>query len=171
MKKLLLLTWYDNNNYGTSLQAFALKTILEEPSCTGLIEKSVSNEMKKCIILRHRPERQKSVWNKVRKVVSPKAYIQKIEQYKDRKIRIARADKFKERENAFVRFNGNNFSFSGSKDIQSTEELSELAENYDVFISGSDQIWNPEALDSTYLLEWVPENKKIISYGSSSILI
>lgn len=53
---------------------------------------------------------------------------------------------------------GNNFSFSGSKDIQSTEELSELAENYDVFISGSDQIWNPEALDSTYLLEWVPEN-------------
>lgn len=34
-------------------------------------------------------------------------------------------------------------------------------------MAGSDQIWNPEALDSVYLMEWVPDDKRKISYASS----
>ena len=35
-RKVLLLTWYGNNNYGTSLQAYSLKTIIENPEITNL---------------------------------------------------------------------------------------------------------------------------------------
>lgn len=40
---------------------------------------------------------------------------------------------------------------------------------YDVYISGSDQIWNPKLFifDYSYFLDFVPENAKRISYASS----
>lgn len=40
---------------------------------------------------------------------------------------------------------------------------------YDVYISGSDQIWNPKlfVFDYSYFLDFVPEGKKKISYASS----
>ena len=41
--------------------------------------------------------------------------------------------------------------------------------DYDVYISGSDQIWNPNLFvyDYSYFLDFVPEGKKMISYASS----
>ena len=166
MKKILLLTWYDNNNYGTSLQAFALKSVVENPNCTGLMDIE-GYEKSECVILRHKPEVKKSLENKLKKVFSPKSYLKKIEQYNDKKIRLKKADKFKIREKKFKDFNEKHFKFTGKNDIQDKKELSILAKDYDVFIAGSDQIWNPEALDRTYLMEWVDSYKKIISYGSS----
>ena len=47
------------------------------------------------------------------------------------------------------------------------EELESIVEPYDIVMAGSDQIWNPEALDPVYLMEWVPEDTKKISYASS----
>ena len=38
---------------------------------------------------------------------------------------------------------------------------------YDAVVLGSDQIWNPNSLDENYLLRWVNEDNKKISYGSS----
>ena len=41
--------------------------------------------------------------------------------------------------------------------------------DYDVYISGSDQIWNPKlfVFDYSYFLDFVPEGKKKISFASS----
>ena len=45
--------------------------------------------------------------------------------------------------------------------------------DYDVFVSGSDQIWNPNCvsakgkIDETYFLDFAPEQKRKISYASS----
>lgn len=36
MKKVLLATWYENHNYGTALQAYALKSIIENPKITEI---------------------------------------------------------------------------------------------------------------------------------------
>ena len=49
------------------------------------------------------------------------------------------------------------------------EQLRQCPGDHDVFISGSDQIWNPEifAQDYSYFLDFVPEGKKKISYASS----
>lgn len=167
MKKLLLLTWYENNNYGTSLQAYSLKKVIENPSCTGLTKNMDISGGVNCTILRHSPERSVSKFAKLKKLFLLSAYLQKIEQLQDKKIRIQKAKLFEFRQNEFNRFNLENFVFSGDKNLQTIEELSELAREYDIFVAGSDQIWNPEALDSTYLLEWVPSEKRIVSYGSS----
>lgn len=40
-------------------------------------------------------------------------------------------------------------------------------DNFDVYITGSDQVWNPEWIDSAYLLEFVKNNKVKISYAAS----
>lgn len=51
----------------------------------------------------------------------------------------------------------------------SLEELNEAAPLFDIYVSGSDQIWNPYYVgkDTTYLLSWAPIGRKRISYASS----
>ena len=48
-------------------------------------------------------------------------------------------------------------------------QLREAPAEYDVYISGSDQIWNPGlfVFDYSYFLDFVPEGKKKISYAPS----
>ena len=51
--------------------------------------------------------------------------------------------------------------------------VNETLETYDVYVSGSDQIWNPKitngvnSLNEKYFLSFAPENTKKISYASS----
>lgn len=42
--------------------------------------------------------------------------------------------------------------------------------DYDKIIVGSDQIWSPNVLDSTYLLDWVSDDSKKFSYAASSVV-
>ena len=167
MKKVLLLTWYENNNYGTSLQASALRSIICDPQITGLISKSI--EKSECDILRHQPERQvsKSKFKKIVKIFQLKNYLMKYSQIKDFYIKRAKQKEFEVRSLAFEKFTNLNFTFSSSVNAQTEIELRSVSEKYDIIMSGSDQVWNPEALDPTYLLQWTPVGKKKVSYGSS----
>lgn len=167
MKKVLLLTWYDNNNYGTSLQASSLRSIICDPQITGLVSKTTENF--ECDILRHQPERQdqKSKLGKIVKVFQPKNYLMKYSQIKDFCIKSAKQKSFEVRSLAFEEFTNQNFTFSSSVNAQTEVELRNASEKYDIIMSGSDQVWNPEALDPTYLLQWAPAGKKKVSYGSS----
>jgi hypothetical protein len=56
-----------------------------------------------------------------------------------------------------------------SREFRSIEELYEYNHSYDVYISGSDQVWNPATYSSLkpYLLDFVPEGKKRIAYAAS----
>lgn len=51
----------------------------------------------------------------------------------------------------------------------SREALPALAENYDKFVVGSDQVWNFGSInvDHTYFLDFVPDGEKKISYAAS----
>ncbi|WP_162613183.1 polysaccharide pyruvyl transferase family protein [Lachnoclostridium sp. An169] len=164
MKKILLVTWYENNNYGTALQAYALKSIIEKPMITGL---DLNVAMQECIcdILPHKPEKQRKN-NRFIKLFFPHSYLLKLQQIQDKKIYKKKKILFNLREKAFDKFLRQNFNFATDHYVQDVIELQQLGENYDLVVSGSDQIWNPEALDSTYLLEWVKAGKKL-SYGSS----
>ena len=51
--------------------------------------------------------------------------------------------------------------------INREEDIKKLNDNTDVFISGSDQIWNPYYLNPVNMLSIVDDNKKKISFGSS----
>ena len=110
--------------------------------------------------------RERKISNRWKKIFSKSFYFMKVQQYRDKKIYERKSELFELREKAFHKFIDNNFKFAADYDLQTIEELKKVACNYDFVISGSDQIWNPEALDTTYLLEWVEANKKF-SYGSS----
>lgn len=47
------------------------------------------------------------------------------------------------------------------------ETISGCVEDFDVFISGSDQIWKPQVIRGPFVLDFVPQNKAKISYASS----
>lgn len=55
------------------------------------------------------------------------------------------------------------------KVYRNSEEAKELCPFYDRFIVGSDQVWNPvnNGHDTAFLLDFVAENRKKISYSSS----
>ena len=46
-------------------------------------------------------------------------------------------------------------------------DLKALNKKYDVFISGSDQLWNPNTFYSPYFLDFVTDNKKKIAFAAS----
>lgn len=164
MKKVLLVTWYANYNYGTALQAYALKTVVENPSITGLIKTPKSWEYT-CYFLPHIPERRKRK-NRLIRLFIPRTYTIKINYAIDRKIYAKKRNLFEIRENVFDKFISDNFRFAAEHNLQNRDELNQISNTFDYVMSGSDQIWNPEALDPVYLLRWVSSAKKI-SYGSS----
>lgn len=73
----------------------------------------------------------------------------------------------KKRKAAFEQFRKNSLPLS-SKEYYFGDDLSELEEKYDMFICGSDQIWNTNAsdFDTAYFFPFI-KNKPCISYAVS----
>lgn len=163
MKKnrILLLTWFNNNNYGSLLQATALQDIINN--------KNISDKIKlegfECKILNYEPNPM-SKKKSFSFYFNYKNYKNKILSLYD-KFYAKKYNKELEKQNkTFRKFIKNNISLYPNFEIKSNE-LEVLNEKFDIFISGSDQIWNPNSLDENYLLRWVNEDNKKISYGSS----
>ena len=55
------------------------------------------------------------------------------------------------------------------KRYHNNEQLKTAPKNYDIYISGSDQIWNPDLIlyDTSYFFDFLPDDCKRISYASS----
>lgn len=74
-----------------------------------------------------------------------------------------------ERKKNFDRFRREKLKLT-SKKYCSNEELITEMPDADLFICGSDQIWNPlfqNGKDGAFFLDFVPENKKKVSYAAS----
>lgn len=56
-----------------------------------------------------------------------------------------------------------------TRSYENEEEITKHPVDADIYLTGSDQVWNPRWIgkDLTFLLSWVPENKKRIAYGAS----
>ena len=66
-----------------------------------------------------------------------------------------------------------NFDAFNAHAIPSSKEytmqsISAAADAYDIFISGSDQVWNPNWFHPPYYLHFVPDNKPKIAYAAST---
>ena len=151
LKKIALLTWAKGENYGTSLQCYALqKTIGAEYDCSVIDIPLVSEP----------------VWKKLlRNPVKTGAIIlrRKINLFLG-KVPLAYEGQ-KERHANFVRFRNTHFNLSEPYD--SKKKLAKLNDEYDSFVCGSDQIWNPFLFDARYFLDFVSDNKKKIAYAPS----
>lgn len=56
-----------------------------------------------------------------------------------------------------------------NKTYWSPDDINTYSPSYDIYMTGSDQVWNPRYTrgDMSFLLNFVPENKKCVSYASS----
>lgn len=144
MKKIGILTIYRSGNYGATLQAYATREAINQ---NGLGDADIipycSDAIKQKLNL--------AFLKKEGLFRTAVACVEKL-YYHPRMKKVGR----------FVD------EFAGKTDI-AREDLPSLNDSYDIFLSGSDQIWNPQLQhgDTSYLLDFVTDDKKKRSYGSS----
>ena len=146
MKSVGILTMHKVINYGSALQAYATQQTIEKLGYKAeLIDYIYPNVQHK---KKHRKNRIKQVLQFFLHLLQGFPYKHKLE--------------------SFQRFWEHNFKLS-TQTYNSSKELADNPPTYDIYVAGSDQIWNPRHIvgDSTFLLSFVPEGKKCISYASS----
>lgn len=150
-RKIGIITFHNAYNYGAILQAYALFKVLENENaeCIDYIQADLNLKYHHQLY-----NRKKSFYINIKHFL--KYYILRKSYLKERKMK----DFLK----ANIRFSNRKFS--------SFDELKFNSGDYDILISGSDQIWNPEltggTIDKAYLLQFGNTNAKRISYASSA---
>lgn len=149
--KLALLTFHTAANYGAALQAYALEKFLTDNgydceyinyvNASRAHEYSMSWHIYDCL--------------KRGKLSSAAAYLAGSPFMTLRKMRF---DRFYKR---YLR--------QTEKEYHNSKEAEALNDNYDYFVVGSDQVWNPicNGDDAAFLLDFVKDSKKRISYSPS----
>lgn len=133
------------DNYGATLQAVALNSYLNKAGFDAEnLDYNDVNRVKNSLSLKQKIIND--LWTKVA-------------------VRLIIGNKKKAK---FEEFRKANIKFS-EKQWRSKESLSADCPEYDIYISGSDQIWNPDVMrdDYNYLLAFAPDNAKKIAYASS----
>ena len=149
--KIAKLTWLYNGNYGSVLQAFALQKFLE-------------NEGYNVIDLNYKPSISTKLINWV---TSRNSFSLFFDKYKGLKNKSSFTDDtlIRARAENFKRFKEENIKLT--KLCKNPRELKKVAEDYDVFICGSDQIWSPKLMNPIFYFSFLNENKIKISYAPS----
>ena len=142
--KVAILSWYNYDNYGTVLQAYALEQAINK---LGFEAHHIDYTPYKRFNISYDENIIKDSIAKVK---------QKI---KNRYV------KDEQRIGKFVDFRRNYLKLTDKCFIQS--DFDKLNENFSIFVTGSDQIWSPYFFDDRYYLDFVRENKKKVAYAPS----
>lgn len=142
MKKVAIVTIYDNNNYGNRLQNYATQEVMRKLNFDATTLKNSYLLNKDCTNAKH-----------IVQVI--KFCVRYIQGY---------VKNFTRR----VRFNEFNKNIKLSKKYVTKYNIAKLNEKFDYFVCGSDQVWNPEFRRMTEfdLLEFA-DNKKKVSFSAS----
>lgn len=159
-----IITHYHNSiNYGGTLQAYALCKVLEKKDCCPSqiklnAEANISAKTRVVDLMKKSPAKAiaavlKSQYRKMFVIpLNRKGYCKFIEIINNRK-------------EDFENFRNHNVSQSSI--VYDLNNIGESLEFYDIFVTGSDQVWHPLAYNSAYLLDFVPESKPKFSYAAS----
>lgn len=147
-KKIAIITFSRAHNYGSILQAYALQRKINQiDECESIIiDFSNSAQKEMYAIFKH----DKSIKSFIKNIVAFLGYPLFSREYSD-----------------FEAFIDNNLNMT-SRQYKTEKELYELNDEYDIFIAGSDQIWNIKCVDAddAYFLGFV-KNKRKIAYAPS----
>lgn len=140
--KIGILTFHRAYNYGAVLQAYALKTVLNDLGVDAEIVDYVCQQ----VDLDHHPKYT------LKKLGFPKALIG----FYGRFVKSFAFEKFKKEKLC-----------TGSEYTKKT--IKKVSDVYDLFIVGSDQIWSNKfsGFDTTFLLDFVDDKTKKYSYAAS----
>lgn len=142
-KKVAIMTWYTYHNYGTALQASAI--------CNKVRELGYSADIIKYLPRAGRSEKTVDVLKK--EIISKtKSLLNK---------------QYSSDERTLLFSNYLNERIKETKECNSYVELSDLNNEYDAFLCGSDQIWSPLNFDEKYFLPFIADSSKKIAYAPS----
>jgi hypothetical protein len=150
--KIALITIHYGTNYGAVLQAFATKKILSRYGEVETINYGNPRLQYKSNLIRFEPSIQ-----------GIKMMIHDILRLKDRNKVV----------NQFKKFIESNLNMNSSKLVTRQDIQTGAINDFDVYVCGSDQIWNPNViskdgeLDPIYFLNFANKLAKKISYASS----
>ena len=156
MRKIGIITFHASDNCGSVLQAFALQKVLKDKFNTDSDVIDFSNEG------------QKSMYRPFWKVTGFKSIIKNAlwaTVYTDIKEQISAYKSFRDN---YLKLSPNSFT--------DTNELKCLNDEYDKFITGSDQVWNIKCMDAddAYYLSFADDEKKYayaVSFGANNPFI
>ena len=158
MSKILLVTWFKSQNYGTILQAYSLYKILKDSKICDIEGLYVNNDVS--LLNYVSKSKSNSILKKIKNNLNVNKSFDKVKNkvskhfFKDDiKVRKLKNDNFIKK---YINLYPN--------ECISKERLNKL-EKFDYYFTGSDQIWNPNFLDDAYLLKWTQNGIKI-AYSS-----
>ncbi len=158
MKVGIVTQYYKSINYGGNLQAYALCRVLNSLS-SDIFAEQISY--------------RKASWEKGYLSLSSKTRLKRffgraLRAVKNKTERALHGEVYKGlslRRDAVLKFNREKIPHS--ERVYSSEDIKEANACYDVFITGSDQVWSPGAFCTGYLLDFVEEGKVKLSYAPS----
>ena len=155
MKIGILTLFFNNMNWGGVLQGYALKTYLERryPNATVDILKYQSG---KNIVYSSRFQQALQY--------SPVEILKRLSQKKEKETHTDTRKILEKRAELFLAFTADNTS---NPRVYTDSNLIHAAEEYDVLICGSDQIWNPNVSKPGYYLQSVTDECVKVSYAAS----
>lgn len=139
-KKFGIITFSNGYNYGAILQTYALQEYFKMQSCKPVIIDYLSEGFKGRYKI--------NIFSKNPKRLLINLYLLPAELKKREKINSFRKEHFV---------------------IEDFDRIRKTQDRYQLFITGSDQVWNPEIteMDENFLLRWVNDNHKKASYAAS----
>lgn len=140
MKIGIITHYYKSINYGGNLQAYAL---LEYIKKLNLDAEQISY-VRKSNSLKH------YVWKTIRTLKNYRNFVI--------------WSNLKKRRNSILKFNLGMIKHS---ELFTDKTIKNANSKYDVFITGSDQVWHPSAVCPAYLLDFADKGKAKISYAAS----
>lgn len=158
-KKVGIVSCYFKNNYGSMLQAYATKKILDN---NNILNETI------CIDdnIDFKKGKRKYYLSQIFNYNFIKSKFGMIKMKLDKKIVKGLSSNISLREKKYKEFRK---LFNLSKNVKTYAQLSNMAENeYSDIIVGSDQLWLPvNIVANYYTLNWVPKKVNKISYATS----
>lgn len=149
--KIALLSFHNAANYGAALQAYALQCALEQMGHHCEYINYLNDERRNHYSLSYlfRDALKKGKVSAAAKYLAGAPFL------------LTRKRKF----NKFYKV----FLHTTKDEFRNSQEAAVLNPYYDRFIVGSDQVWNPDnnGDDAAFLLDFVDDDKKKVSYSSS----
>lgn len=142
MKKIGIMTLFDNNNFGAALQAYALQYVLRrnEYECEDIS------------YLRLLPNTDSVLRVKRIAITIKNSIVHPIHMFG-----------IKKKKRLFKKFIDQHILYSERK--YTKKDIGKSTQFYDCFICGSDNIWNKNLLDTSFVLDFVPDSIKKIAYA------
>ena len=148
MAEIGIITFLHNDNYGSSLQAYALQRVITEMGHS-------------CEHIDYMPDRNEKIRNILHCGNDPKLIL---EGMRKRSVK-AGQEAARKKSEAIPEFYARRMKLSPR--CANHRQLAEVCKKYDILVCGSDQIWNPVWLNTAYFLDFAREGQRKTAYAAS----